>query len=96
MDQVRAHLYISGRVQGVGFRESTRRQAEMLGVTGWVRNTTDGRVEAVIEGEDSEVRRMVEWCRRGPAGAWVDRLDVNWETGTGEFDSFEVRLGYSW
>lgn len=93
---VRAHLYISGRVQGVMFREATRREALARGVTGWVKNLADGRVEAVFEGTEIGVQAMIEWCNRGPSRAEVEQVDVAWETATGEFDRFEVEHGWSW
>jgi acylphosphatase len=71
----RAHVFVSGRVQGVWFRESTRRRADELGVRGWVRNLPDGRVEALFEGDPSAVRLAVEYVREGPAHARVDQVD---------------------
>ncbi len=87
----RAHLFISGQVQGVFYRSNTRKQAIELGLTGWVRNLWDGRVEAVFEGEDSKIQKMIEWCHRGPAHASVDTVEVRWEEPTGEFQSFSIR-----
>ena len=75
MKTARAHVFISGRVQGVWFRESTRRRAEELGLAGWVRNLPDGRVEALFEGEASAVRRAVDYIREGPVHARVDQVD---------------------
>ena len=69
-------MLVDGRVQGVFFRESCRREAEARGVTGWVRNRSDRRVEAVFEGPPAAVEAMVAWCRRGPAGARVDEVEV--------------------
>lgn len=80
----RAHVFVSGRVQGVFFRATCREQARDAGVHGWVRNLPDGRVEAVFEGDDAAVERMVAWCRKGPAGARVSRVDVSWEPPQGE------------
>ena len=74
----RAHVLVRGAVQGVFFRAETRNRARSLGVDGWVRNTPDGAVEAVFEGDDERVESMVEWCRRGPAGATVDEVEVAW------------------
>ena len=65
------HLVIRGRVQGVGYRYTMTRTAEALGVTGWVRNRRDGTVEAVVQGDEDLVERLVAWCRRGPPGASV-------------------------
>lgn len=88
---VRAHVYVSGRVQGVFFRENTRRLAQKMGVTGWVRNLPDGRVEAVFEGEKEAVRKMIEFCKRGPPAARVDDVEIIWEKPRGEFLDFEIR-----
>lgn len=90
MDDIRKHLIIEGRVQGVFFRDSARRQALSVGVTGWVRNRPDGTVEAVVEGPEDRVGQFVAWCRRGPSAARVDRVQQAPETWTGEFDSFHV------
>ena len=76
---VRTHVVVSGRVQGVFFRDSIRRLAEQRGVAGWVRNTWDGTVEAVFEGNRDEVDRLVEFCREGPSGARVENVDVSTE-----------------
>lgn len=91
--KVRAHVFISGRVQGVFFRSEMGAQAEGLDVKGWVRNLADGRVEAVFEGEESNVKRLIDFCKRGPPGAKVTEARIVWETYTGEFPSFEVRNG---
>lgn len=88
--KVRAHVYVRGRVQGVFFRAETADVAERLGLTGWVRNLPDGRVEAVFEGERLDVEKAVEFCRRGPPGAYVRGLDLKWEKWTGEFPDFRV------
>ncbi|RLI91093.1 MAG: acylphosphatase [Candidatus Altiarchaeales archaeon] len=88
---VRAHVYISGRVQGVFFRSNTRNMAEKLDLTGWVRNLPDGRVEAVFEGEESDVKEMLEWCHKGPRYASVSDVEVKFDKPTGEFDRFEIR-----
>jgi acylphosphatase len=71
----RLRVLVSGRVQGVWFRESTREEADRLGVAGWVRNLPDGRVEATFEGPVLGVEAMVAWCRRGPPNAGVDRVE---------------------
>ena len=82
--RARAHVWISGRVQGVGFRFGTCEQAERLGLGGWVRNLGDGRVEAVFEGPAAEVVQAVAWCRQGPAGAWVSEVRSEPEAPIGE------------
>lgn len=87
---IRAHVFVSGRVQGVNFRASTRRQAAQQQVQGWVRNCPDGRVEAVFEGPRSAVQMLVAWCRNGPRYAHVDHVDVEWQEPHGERD-FRVR-----
>ena len=88
---VRAHVFISGRVQGVNFRWNTQREAQRMGLTGWVRNMWDGRVEAVFEGEDSAVRRAVAWCQQGQRPAWVENVEVSYGEATGEFSGFYIR-----
>ncbi len=75
------HLLISGRVQGVWYRESMRLEAERLGVTGWVRNRRDGMVEAVVQGEEKAVNALLAWCRQGPPAARVDKVDATPATG---------------
>ena len=79
MTDARAHVLVRGRVQGVFFRAEARDRAASLGLGGWVRNNADGAVEAVFEGDRERVESMVEWCRRGPALAEVDDVDVAWE-----------------
>ena len=81
---------VHGQVQGVFFRDSTRREAQSRGVSGWVTNRPDGAVEAVFEGEPDAVAALVEFARRGPRGAEVDRVEESDEEPEG-LDSFEVR-----
>jgi acylphosphatase len=88
--RVRARVVVRGRVQGVWFRESTRRKALELGVGGWVRNSDDGSVEAVFEGDESGVRAAVEYARRGPPAAQVENCEVEWSETTGEARDFRV------
>ena len=90
--KARAHVYVSGRVQGVLFRSETQDEARRQDVTGWVRNLADGRVEAVLEGEKDKVEALVEFCRRGPPGARVSKVDVTWEDYKGQFRSFAMRF----
>jgi acylphosphatase len=87
----RVALRISGRVQGVGFRYSALSEALRLGVTGWVRNTHDGGVELVAEGDDTLLRRLLTWCHAGPPGARVTDVEQQWHPATGEFDGFHIR-----
>lgn len=91
MDQARAHVHVRGRVQGVCFRAETLDMAEAVGVTGWVRNLHDGRVEAVFEGPREKVDQAVAWCRHGPPAASVTGVELVWEAPTGEFKAFEMR-----
>lgn len=86
----RAHVIISGRVQGVFFRAATKSLAESLRLNGWVRNLRDGSVEAVFEGIDTAVDRAVEWCRKGPRGAQVTSISINEEPYMGEFEGFRI------
>ena len=87
---MRRRAVAHGRVQGVFFRDSTRRRAQSAGVTGWVRNCPDGTVEAVFEGDADAVGRLIAWMREGPRGAEVDRVDVS-EEGPEGLAGFEVR-----
>jgi acylphosphatase len=88
----RRHVWVSGQVQGVWFRESTRRVAESLGLSGWVRNLPDGRVEAVFEGEQAQVERAVDFVRQGPPRARVLAVEVRDEpVAEGGAAGFEVR-----
>jgi acylphosphatase len=87
---IRARLIVEGKVQGVWFRESTRREASHLGVFGWVMNRPDGKVEVLAEGPEERVRSLVAWCHHGPAGARVHKVQEYEEAWTGEFDSFDV------
>jgi acylphosphatase len=90
MQVVRRRVVVEGRVQGVWFRETCRRAAAAAGVSGWVRNRPDGRVESVFEGQPSAVERMVDWCRRGPSRAVVTGVEVFDEPPAG-VSGFEVR-----
>ncbi len=90
MAKIRVHVFVSGRVQGVFFRQGTKRQAEYFGVSGWIRNLFDGRVEAVFEGEEEAVKKLVEYCHHGPSSAAVTGVDVTEEPYRGEFSSFEA------
>ena len=91
MRNVRAEVRVTGRVQGVWFRQSTKNTAEQYGVSGWCRNNPDGSVTAVFEGEESAVKAVIEWCKDGPELARVDDLQIEWENPTGEFEHFVIR-----
>jgi acylphosphatase len=84
------HVFVVGRVQGVGYREWTRKQAVEIGLTGWVRNTEDGRVEAVVCGTDAAVATLLERMKRGPLLARVDSVDAE-KKETEAFSGFDVR-----
>jgi len=86
---VRAHVMVSGRVQGVYFRASAAEQARSLGLSGWVRNAGED-VEAVLEGPRPAIERMIEWCHEGPPRAVVERVDVTWENADG-LEGFRIR-----
>lgn len=87
----RVRVFISGKVQGVFFRAYTEEEANKLGVKGWVRNLPDGRVEAVFEGEDEAVDKMVAWCYKGSPYSKVTHVEVIEEPYTGEFKDFRIR-----
>jgi acylphosphatase len=87
----RVHLFVSGRVQGVFFRAHTRDLAQKLGLSGFVRNLPDGRVEVVAEGPEEKLQELIEFCHRGPPLAYVTNVEIHWEEPTGEFRGFSVR-----
>ena len=90
MNSKRVHLLVEGRVQGVYFRQGMMETAEKNNVLGWVRNLPDNKVEAILEGNDSNVDAVVEWARFGPAGAVVDELKISKDNYTGEFQEFKI------
>jgi acylphosphatase len=90
MNNVRIHLIIEGRVQGVWFRDSTRREAVALGITGWVKNRRDGGVEVLGEGPEDGIRKFVAWCQHGPPAARVSRVLENSQEWQGAFSSFDI------
>ncbi|HLD35793.1 MAG TPA: acylphosphatase [Planctomycetota bacterium] len=87
---VRAHLYISGTVQGVFFRHYTFERAHQLGLTGWVKNLANGQVETTFEGTKDKVDEMIEWCHKGPPSAKVTKVDIQWETPDGSLKGFNI------
>ncbi|WP_181692850.1 acylphosphatase [Natronomonas sp. LN261] len=89
-DRIRAHVFVSGRVQGVYYRATTRDTARERGVDGWVKNLDDGRVEAVLEGPEDTVGSMVEWCHTGSPSARVDDVEVEYGDPAG-LEGFEIR-----
>jgi len=91
MAEARAHIIISGRVQGVFFRYTMEQIATSFDVKGWAKNTTDGNVEAVLEGEKENVEKVIEWSHHGPDGAAVKDVEVKWEDYTGQFKDFSIK-----
>ncbi len=89
--QTRAHLIVSGRVQAVCFRMETQKAAARFGVCGWVRNKRDGSVETVVEGDETDVTSLINWCKTGPPISRVEKVDVSWQEYRGEFDDFSIR-----
>ena len=87
---IRAEVTVRGMVQGVFFRVETRDRARSLGLLGWVTNARDGTVRAAFEGDEERVRSMVDWCGRGPSGARVEGVDVEWTQAEGE-QGFTIR-----
>ena len=89
-EKLRAHIFIEGQVQGVFYRVWCKKQASKHDLCGWVRNTDDGRVEVVAEGEKNKLTKLIELVKEGPKFAKVENVDVAYEKATGEFDSFEI------
>lgn len=89
-DRKQVHAFISGKVQGVWYRDATQKEADRQGVHGWVRNLEDGRVEAVFEGPIDAVDRMVAWCHDGSPNAHVADVQTDQGPATGEFQDFRI------
>ncbi|WP_103664639.1 acylphosphatase [Gracilimonas amylolytica] len=89
---MKKHIYITGRVQGVGFRHFTRKNADKLGITGWVKNLPDGRVEAVFQGTEEHVKELISRCKKGPISSYVQDIEVSEIENTQDHRSFEVIL----
>ncbi len=85
-----AHLIISGMVQGVGYRVWTRHTAKKLGITGWVTNTPDGKVEVVAQGDAAALDELIKGCHHGPPIARVDGVDVSWDEADQSYESFDI------
>ena len=90
MEQVRAHLYIEGNVQGVFFRRSARSKADELGVVGLIRNRKDGSVEAIAQGPKTKVDVFIKWCKKGPPFSKVEKVEIEWKKNLEDFEEFEV------
>ena len=84
---------MTGIVQGVFYRYSTKRKADELGLAGTVRNLPDGSVEIVCEGDEKQIERLIEWCRQGPSGAFVENVDVQWREKSGGLTGFSIVHG---
>ena len=87
----RVSVIISGRVQGVWFRASTKEKADQLGITGWVRNTSDGDVEALFEGDEKIIQEMLDWCHQGPQYARVENVKITKQTPSNGFSGFSIK-----
>ncbi|MDP2921788.1 MAG: acylphosphatase [Candidatus Omnitrophota bacterium] len=90
MTNKRAHVFYSGNVQGVGFRYTAEDIAESLGLKGWVKNLSDGRVEVVAEGDEKDLKEFLDKISNGQMARYIKDTEVSWEKATKEFDSFEV------
>ncbi|HUU07418.1 MAG TPA: acylphosphatase [Thermoplasmata archaeon] len=88
--RIRAHVFFGGKVQGVFFRANAQKYAESLGLVGWARNTSDGRVEAVFEGEQSQVLKAIDWCEHKQPYAKVTSMEIENSEPTGEFSEFAI------
>jgi acylphosphatase len=90
MEKARVHVFISGLVQGVFFRWNTKKMADKLQLFGWVRNLPDGRVEAIFEGNKENIEKMIEWCKKGPSEAIVEKVEIIWEEYKSEYKEFKI------
>ena len=88
--KIKVNVIIYGKVQGVYFRFNTKNIAEKLGLTGWVRNTTDGKVEAVFEGDEKKIFNMIEWCSKGPSDAQVNKIEIIRKKYSKEYNNFSI------
>ncbi|MER5175578.1 MAG: acylphosphatase [Candidatus Nitrosocosmicus sp.] len=90
MEYFRIHIFITGKVQGVYFRQNTVYKAQELYILGWIRNLIDGRVEAVFEGEKVNINKLLDWCRDGPKDAIVRNIEIVNEQYKNEFSNFQI------
>jgi acylphosphatase len=88
---IRTHITIEGRVHGVGYRANVRRKAYQLELKGWARNLRDGKVEILVEGEEEMIDRLIQWCHRGPTGAYVSKVTIEKTEARGEFQRFTIK-----
>ena len=84
-------LKIYGRVQGVFFRDSTRQKAAELNLVGWVKNEPEGTIKIVAKGKEEKLKELIKWCYNGPRLAQVEKVDIEWQEATGQFEEFEVK-----
>jgi len=89
---LKKHIFITGRVQGVGFRHFTRKNAENLGVTGWVKNLSDGRVEAVFQGSEEQIEELIQRCKKGPVASYVQNIEIEKNSGEEDYKNFSVEF----
>jgi acylphosphatase len=86
----RSHIFVFGKVQGVLFRENTRKKAAEFGLSGFVRNLPNGKVEAVFEGEKEKIEKIIRWIKKGPETAQVENIEINWQDYKKEFENFKI------
>lgn len=91
MKKRKVHIIVSGRVQGVGFRYSTYNKAKELNINGWVKNTFDGKVEAMLEGDENNIREMLSWCGKGPSMAFVSNIEILEQPYIEEYKEFTIK-----
>lgn len=89
-NKIRAHIVAKGKVQGVFFRQNAQHVSNEYGVTGWVRNLSDGSVETVLEGDENSVENVIRWFRVGPPNAHVEKIELRYDRYTGEFQDFKI------
>ena len=86
----RIHIFVSGKVQGVFFRENTRKKAAEFGLSGFVRNLPNGKVEAVFEGDKEKIEKIIQWIKKGPETAQIENIEIDWQNYQEEFINFEI------
>ena len=91
MENIRAHIVVVGRVQGVMFRKHAKKEAQKLNLTGWAHNLLDGKVEILCEGEKQNIEKFIGWCKKGPPLARVEKVEVEHKEHRSEFKEFEIR-----
>ncbi len=91
MANIRVYLLISGKVQGVYFRQNLKQISKRYNINGWVKNLENGKVEAILEGDEKHIKEVIEWCHVGPSGARVDNVEIKFEEYKGEFNSFTIK-----